>query len=178
MKMSAGLHWCQEGSHKPINTTSVPRHRLPFHSSRKNSNGDCTCSLSLPKHHAGAISLSMASCLDSNPIISPQELGLGSQQSKGHPSAFTPLEYFVCCLLLCIWAWQHTLLPRMDTSPATPASAHFTLVTAQRQNHDPRTVHNTHSLCYCISPLNLNLYTVKTNTTTSNCNLCTPEIMT
>lgn len=48
-------------------------------------------SLELPKHRGGAISLGMASSLENIPFISPQELGLGSQQSKGHSSAFTPL---------------------------------------------------------------------------------------
>lgn len=90
----------------------APQFLAPFHSSRKKKTKwrlYTLCSLFLPKHHGGAISLSMASSLENIPLISPQELGFGSQQSKGHPpSAFTLLQCFVCCLLLCIRAWQHS----------------------------------------------------------------------
>lgn len=41
------------------------------------------------KCHEGTVSFSMASPLEHIPFISPQELGYGSQQSKGHSSAFT-----------------------------------------------------------------------------------------
>lgn len=116
MKMPAGAHWCQEGSHKPIDTTSVPRHRLPFHSSRKNHQMEPVCAPCLSPGTTEELSGS-ASSLENIPITSPQELGLGSQQSKGHPSAFTQLQYFMCCLLLCFWAWQHSPAPTHGEQP-------------------------------------------------------------
>lgn len=183
MKMAVGVHWCQEGSHKPIDTTSAPRHRLPFHSSRKKHHMEPVCAPCLSPGTIEELSHSAWPHLWRTFLSSvPKSLGLAASRAKVtlccHCAPIFGVLFVAMCLGTaaqpCSHAWSVLQLQSLHTPP-------WSLLRDKAMTPEQYVIHilfvTVYPLCISVFILQCENHTVKTNTTTSNCNLCMSEIM-